>query len=41
MMLLNEIAARHPTLVGNLTHAALYVDADPAIAGAQPDLRHD
>jgi len=39
MMLFNEIAARRPTLVGNLTHAALYMDAEPAVAA--PEATYD
>jgi DSF synthase len=39
MMLFNEVAARRPTLVGNLTHASLYMDAEPAVAA--PELSYD
>jgi DSF synthase len=39
MMVLNEIAARRPTLVGNLTHASLYLDAEPAVAA--PETTYD
>ena len=35
MMLFNEIAARRPTLVGNLTHPSLYMDAEPAVAAPE------
>jgi DSF synthase len=36
MMLSNQIAARRPTLVENLSHASLYMDADPAITAPDP-----
>ena len=39
MMLFNEVAARRPTLVGNLAHASLYLDAEPAVAA--PETTYD
>ena len=39
MMLFNKVAARRPTLVGNLTHASLYMDAEPAVAA--PETTYD
>ena len=39
MMLFNEVADRRPTLVGNLTHPSLYLDAGPAVAA--PDTTYD
>ena len=39
MMLFNEVAARRPTLVGNLAHASLYLNAEPAVAA--PETTYD